>query len=105
MKNSKANYKEPTVIKKIKLEEKSINIFAQFEVTTQIIGWDQKYFYIKHEFFCKNSSCAVALVKACFLRRGHKILAPQEVIKILGRSEQSPELPIWISEWDKVEKN
>ncbi|MFT5880509.1 MAG: acyl-CoA thioesterase FadM [Moritella sp.] len=54
---------------------KPIRPFQAFNMTTEILSWDEKYFYYQHKFFCAEKLVAIGLVKEIALKSG-KTVAP-----------------------------
>lgn len=54
---------------------KPIRPFQAFSMTTEILSWDDKYFYYQHKFFCAKKLVAIGLVKEVVLKSG-KAVAP-----------------------------
>jgi len=71
---------------------KEIRLLSAFSLTTRIVGWDQKWFYIEQRFERAGQLAAVGRVQGVFRARGRS-LRPAEVIAELGPWVQSPELP------------
>ena len=68
-----------------------LNLWQTYQLTTQIIGWDDKWFYIEHVFKRHNKVIAVGLIQG--LLRGRKgNIPPQHIINELGHDLSSPEL-------------
>ncbi len=100
----KQNLVYPVVASEMMRFRKSIQLFQRFEITTRIMGWDNKFFYVAHHFKCKNKVLALSIVKARFLRKSAGSIDPQEVIKLIGVDIQSPPLPDWVKSWQHADK-
>jgi len=70
---------------------RSLNVFETFELTTQVIGWDDKWLYIEHRMERGGKVMAQAFVKGLFLGPGGKV-PMAELIGAMGHDPQSPEL-------------
>ncbi|MFW2373651.1 MAG: thioesterase family protein [Gammaproteobacteria bacterium] len=66
-----------------------LNSFQSYELSTQLICWDDKYAYFQQTFTSKNKTVAVAHIKG-LLRSYQGTLNPNEVIRLLGYDNQSP---------------
>jgi acyl-CoA thioesterase FadM len=64
-----------------------------FEVTTQIVGWNETYVGISHTFTRHGNVHAQVNVLARFTSGKRKKIAPQDVIEAAGSDAQSPEIP------------
>lgn len=62
--------------------------FVKFRCDTVLEGWDQKYFYFRHNVYVKDRLVGVGLVKEACLSKG-KVVSPLE---ILSTDEQSTEV-------------
>ncbi|GAA1866710.1 hypothetical protein GCM10009751_26100 [Myceligenerans crystallogenes] len=90
---------------------RSLQLFERFEITTRVIGWDERCFYMEQVFLRRGKLCARGIIAARFLHRktGERI-APPAVIAALAASEgltttpESPRLPddvaAWARAWD-----
>lgn len=52
---------------------KPIGPFQAFTMTTEILSWDEKYFYYQHQFFCADKLVAIGLVKEINLKSGKPV--------------------------------
>lgn len=95
----------PVVASEMIRFRKSLKLFKQFDINTQIIGWDNKFFYLKQ--ICKSEGevCALALIKTCFLKKQTGVLMPNNVLATLGMDNKSPELPHWINDWNLADQD
>ena len=83
--------------------KKSLNLFQKFQITTQLLGWDHRFFYIAHCFKSKGNLYALALVKGCFVNKSNGTLDPHKVLTLLGHQEISPPLPEWVKQWQTAD--
>jgi YbgC/YbaW family acyl-CoA thioester hydrolase len=78
---------------------RSLKLWDHFSLETQIIGFDEKYFYIKQRFVHQGELMAVGLVKLRFLARKGGTLSTAEVMRELPQGSfinQAQELaPHW----------
>ncbi|MDX2319324.1 MAG: acyl-CoA thioesterase [Moritella sp.] len=58
---------------------KPIRPFQAFTMTTEILSWDDKYFYYQHQFLCGDKLVAIGLVKEIALKSG-KAVAPNALL-------------------------
>lgn len=70
---------------------RSINVFQTFELTTQVIGWDEKWLYIEHRMERGGKVMAQAFVKGLFLGPDGKV-AMTELVGAMGHDGPSPEI-------------
>jgi acyl-CoA thioesterase FadM len=81
---------------------RALRLFAAFSVTTRWIFWDEKWFYVKHEFIHKDRIVAIAFVKGLVRAEGRS-LTPDEFLRRAGFECISPQKPMAVEEWDRVE--
>ena len=48
---------------------RSLHLFEKFQVTTEVVGWDEKYFFIKHRLTVGQQPVALALSQHGFSGR------------------------------------
>lgn len=87
---------------------RSLQLFETFEITTRVIGWDERCFYMEQVFTRRGKLCARGIVAARFLhqRTGERI-APPVVVAALAESEgitppESPQLPDDVAAWTRA---
>jgi YbgC/YbaW family acyl-CoA thioester hydrolase len=59
--------------------KKSLELWNKFQIETQIIGYDDKYFFIQQKFVRDGDLMATGLVKVRFLKRKGGTVSTQEV--------------------------
>ena len=85
--------------------------FQKYELHTKIAAWDDKWAYIEQRFIIadgpkKDAVAAIALVKGSFYDQKNKKTVPtDEVLKMAGLAEASPEMPTYMAEWQKAEEH
>lgn len=76
---------------------KSLNPFEKYKLNTQIVYWDDKWFYIQQQFCKKNEQVAAsAIVKVTFLRNG-KRMQPDEILEDAGHVMKPPVAPEFLT--------
>lgn len=70
---------------------RSINAFETFELTTQVIGWDEKWLYIEHRMEREGKVAAQAFIKSLFLCPDGKVPVA-ELIAAMDHDGTSPEM-------------
>jgi acyl-CoA thioesterase FadM len=71
---------------------KEIRILSAFQLTTRIVGWDPKWFYMEQRFERDGQLAAVGRVQGLFRSRARSV-PTAEVIAELGPWISSPQLP------------
>jgi acyl-CoA thioesterase FadM len=78
---------------------KSLPLFAQFEVSTRIIGWNDRVFVVEHLFRLGGELAALAYVVARFLGSKQARVSPAELLIAAGYTGEDLPLPGWIDAW------
>lgn len=66
--------------------------FAKFRCDTKLEGWDNKYFYFRHNVYVKDTLMGVGLVKEVCLRN-NKVVSPLDILGVAAQSSEA------IDEW------
>lgn len=88
----------------------SIDPFQKYTLQTQIIGWDEKWFYIEQRFLMGSGSkegqvAAIGLVKGCFLNNKTQSTVPTiDVLNGINYTAASPALPQHMIDWLQAEE-
>lgn len=77
---------------------RDIKPFETFTVTTQLVGWDHKYFYIVQKFHSERSLHAIAYVRGVF-RRKKGVVSVEELLEAAEFDGVAPILPKEIIHW------
>jgi len=78
--------------------KKPVKAFDRVTLTTRLLHWNDRRFYLEHVFKVKNRVCAITYIEG--LVRGPKgHLKPNEVFKELGVNRASPPLPEKMQGW------
>lgn len=74
--------------------KKSLQLFEKFEIQTQVIGWDEKYFYIEQLFVAGDRVCAHAYVQVAFRQRGRSgAVSVKNILELASYQGVPPALP------------
>lgn len=87
----------PVVVAENIAFRRSLTLFQRFEIRTEVIGWDDKAFYITQDFEHNRTVVASALVKARFLAREGERVQPQSILNLAGLTPEQPPLPTWVT--------
>lgn len=68
---------------------KSLELWDKFTLRTQILGHDEKYFFIQQRFFRKDELMATGLVKVRFLKRAGGTVSTKEVLDGLNATMET----------------
>lgn len=77
---------------------KELKLFQKFEIHTRLVGWDEKWIFIQHEFKRQGRVLGFVTLR-CVFRSGREVLKPQLFIDGLGMPSNSPVLPAWLQQW------
>ena len=84
--------------------KRSLKLGDRFEITTRVLGWDERVVYMEQVFTRGGDVCATAWVAGRFLsREGERIRMP-DVVALLGPDAplQSPSLPSDVAAWARA---
>jgi acyl-CoA thioesterase FadM len=95
----RANNIYPVVAAETMIFKKSLKLFNKFYIETQVLGWDEKDFYLEQQFWCQGELYAKALVKARMLKKGGAKITPADCLTLIGQSVTSPTLPENLKVW------
>ncbi len=82
--------------------KKSLELWDKFTLQTQIVGHDEKNFFIQQKFICKGQLMATGLVKVRFLKRKGGTVSPKEVYDALNVQIENKTSDL-SSEWLAIE--
>jgi acyl-CoA thioesterase FadM len=83
---------------------KPIKRFQKFTVRSLMIGYDEKFWYMKHQLYnSKNELAAVILVKACYVCKA-KVVPAVELLNLLNEPITSLPIPKYIQTYIEFEK-
>jgi acyl-CoA thioesterase FadM len=81
---------------------REIRTFARFTLRSRIVGWDEKWVYIEHEFESGGKRCAVVYVRSV-LRSRSGAVPTADVMALMEVSTPSPPLPDVLVNWPAIE--
>lgn len=94
----------PVVASEMARFKKSLKLFQRFQITTQVLGWDDKFFYLVHHVKVGKMVYTLSLIKVRFLRQSGQAMDPDKVLKIANLNYESPVMPDWVQQWQKADK-
>ena len=80
---------------------RSLPLFSAFDLTSRLVCWDERWFYIEQTFTGKEGLAAVGWVKG-ILRDANGIVEPQSVIERIAPAAVSPPMPESIATWNEL---
>jgi acyl-CoA thioesterase FadM len=83
---------------------RSLGPFQKFQLTTQVLYWDEKWLYLAQGFHYQGKVYASAIVKAVF-KKGKQTIPVRDLFAFLGEEFYLPEMPKEISALGDLESN
>jgi acyl-CoA thioesterase FadM len=80
---------------------RSLPLWAAFNLTSRLVCWDQRWFYIEQTFTSRDDLAAIGWVKGA-LRDSSGIVPPQRVIDRITPGAVSPPMPESIATWNEL---
>ncbi len=80
---------------------KPIAPFAKFRLQTELIYWDEKYFYIHHHYWVGEKLCAKALIRGVFYNKKHGVIPLDKVLALADIVEKHDVEPVEVATWKK----
>lgn len=78
---------------------KSLQLWQRFTVETRLLGHDDKAVYQIHRAVVGGEVYAEMFVRARFLRKSGGVVNTAELFEALGRPDDMPPLPAWVTDW------
>ncbi len=80
---------------------RSLPLFARFDLTTRLVCWDERWFYMEQTFHGQDGLAAVGWVKGAIVSP-NGIVAPQTLLEMVAPGIASPALPQNILTWNEL---
>jgi acyl-CoA thioesterase FadM len=80
---------------------RSLPLFAGFTLTSRMVCWDDRWFYIEQSFTGRDGLAALGWIKGV-LRDAKGIVDPQSVIEAVAPGIISPPIPEAIDTWNEL---
>lgn len=68
---------------------KEVPPFARFKIASQVLTWDEKYFYVEHRVSSKGKLHAIAHIRIAALQ-GREVISMEHVMKTCGYDVEQP---------------
>lgn len=75
--------------------------FTRFRISTQLLGWDEKYFYVEHRVASKGRLHAIAHVRVAALQGG-KVISMKDVFSRAGFGPMETSVPEAVDIWKQL---
>ncbi|WP_407970568.1 thioesterase family protein [Burkholderia pyrrocinia] len=82
---------------------RSLQLCERYDVTTRVIGWDEKHVFLEQGFSRGGTKVALGVVRTRFLKRGGGTVPTNELLAWIGVTQPSPDLPEWVVQWSRAE--
>jgi YbgC/YbaW family acyl-CoA thioester hydrolase len=92
----------PVVASETMKFKKSLKLFQKFTIKTQVIGWDERNFFLEQQFLSQKKLVSLAYVKAQFLRKNGNKVSTKEIFESLGEEDMGIKHPSYVEQWDKA---
>ncbi|GAA1403548.1 MULTISPECIES: acyl-CoA thioesterase [Oerskovia] len=89
----------PVVASSTMKYRRSLQLWDRFEITTRVLGWDERVVYLEQVFTRGGDLCARGLIAGRFLSKAGDRIPGPDVVALLGTSTVSPELPTDVRDW------
>jgi len=80
---------------------RSLPLFCAFELSSRLVCWDDRWFYVEQTFTGRHGLAALGWVKGA-LRDGKNSVALQKVIESVAPGAVSPPMPDAIAAWNEL---
>ncbi len=83
---------------------RSLALGQRVEITTRVLGWDERVVYLEQVFTRRGERCARGIVAGRFLTRGtgERVPAPRVVELLAGEALASPQVPADVLAWARA---
>lgn len=65
-----------------------MNHFQQYKVISKTLVWDEKFFYVQHEFISKGKTCALLIVKIRVIENNDERPTPKDNLSFVITADQ-----------------
>ena len=80
-----------------------IRMFERIEMRSRALCWDDRFVYVEQSMWKRDGECANHIVyRAAFLDK-NGILNPNDLVKAVGYTGPTPQVPDWIKTWSQAE--
>ena len=69
--------------------KKSLQLWDKFTLQTQVVGHDEKNFFVQQKFICRGELMATGLVKVRFLKKKGGSVTPEEIFAQINETPQN----------------
>ncbi|MFP3350885.1 thioesterase family protein [Pseudoalteromonas sp. SIMBA_153] len=80
---------------------RDIKPMQRFTISTRLVGWDHKYFYIEQKFHSERGLHAIAYVRGVFKSK-KGVVSVEHMLEVAGFEGVAPILPAEIIHWKEM---
>jgi acyl-CoA thioesterase FadM len=80
---------------------RSLPLFSAFTLSSRLVCWDDRWFYIEQRFTGKQGLAAIGWVKG-MLRDQRGAVNPQDILSRIAPGVASPPMPESIAQWNEL---
>jgi acyl-CoA thioesterase FadM len=80
---------------------RSLPLFSVFSLTSRLVCWDERWFYIEQTFTGRDGLAAVGWIKGA-LRNAKGVVDPHQVIEAVAPGSLSPPIPEAMDTWNDL---
>lgn len=80
---------------------RDIKPMQRFTISTRLVGWDHKYFYIEQKFHSERGLHAIAFVRGVFKSK-KAVISIEEMLEVAGFDGVTPILPSEVMHWKEM---
>ncbi len=81
---------------------RALRPFERFTLSTEILGWDERWIYIRQIFTGRRAVACIAVMRAGFTQNG-SLVPPQKVIDATAPASEKLQPPAWVQKWNDLE--
>ncbi|GII98053.1 YbgC/YbaW family acyl-CoA thioester hydrolase [Sediminihabitans luteus] len=78
---------------------RSLKLWDRFEITTRVLGWDDRVVYLEQVFTRAGELSARGVIAGRFLSRAGERIPGSDVVAVLDPTATAPELPEDVARW------
>jgi acyl-CoA thioesterase FadM len=77
--------------------------FQKYQLSTRIVGWDEKFFYIEHTFSTGETVNALALMKICVIGPNNTRPTPVDIMRMVEPDAEDIRLDEKVDLWNRFQ--
>lgn len=82
---------------------KRVRLFDKVTMRSQMIGMDDRWFYMAQSMWVGGEPTSAALLRTCITAKGRSVTTA-EVREAFGIKDWTVEVPDWVRNWDEADK-